>query len=123
MAERSELGTYLEEALSPLGCVVTKRMFGAAGLYCDGTFFAILDDGVLYLKVDEAERGQFEREGSKPFTYQAKGRTIAIASYYRAPERLLDDEQELVAWARRSVEAARRATTSRGRQTERRDRS
>ena len=28
-------------------------MFGGVGLYCGERFFALIDDGILYLKVDD----------------------------------------------------------------------
>ena len=43
-------------------------MFGGVGLYCRGMFFGILAADVLYLKVDETNRPDFERAGSNPFT-------------------------------------------------------
>lgn len=107
MAASSGFTGYLMESLAPLGSIVIKRMFGGAGIYCDGIFFAIVDDDVLYLKTDEGGRAAYEAEGMAPFTYQMKTGPGVLVSYYRAPERLLDDPDELRAWAGRAVQAAR----------------
>ena len=76
-----------------------RRLFGGAGLYADGVMFAILSKDVIYLKADDGTRAAFEREGCAPFSYQAKGGKRAIMSYWRMPERLYDDPDELAVWA------------------------
>jgi DNA transformation protein len=77
-------------------------MFSGAGLYADGVMFAILVDDTLYLKADELFARAFAAEGKGPFTYRRKGRAPVAMSYWEVPERLLDDPEELVAWARRA---------------------
>ena len=88
-------------------------MFGGAGLYADGIMFAILSKDVIYLKADGGTRGAFEREGSTPFSYQAKGGKRAIMSFWRMPERLYDDPDELATWAERALAVARVAGETR----------
>jgi Regulator of competence-specific genes len=44
-------------------------MFGGAGIYREGVMFALVFDGAIFLKVDEASIPEFEREGSRPFVY------------------------------------------------------
>lgn len=102
---------HLKDALAPLGAISVRRMFGGAGIYCKGTIFALVDDDVLYLKADAANRPDFEAEGLGPFVYVGKGKPIAM-SYWRAPERLLDDSEELIAWATKAVAASKVAKAS-----------
>ena len=45
---------HLIELLRSHGRVEARRMFGGHGIYCDGLFIAIVLDGVLYFKADEA---------------------------------------------------------------------
>ena len=87
-----------------------RRLFGGAGLYADGVMFAILSKNVIYLKADDATRAAFEQEGCAPFSYQAMGGQRAIMSYWRMPERLYDDPDELATWAERALAVARRAS-------------
>ncbi|RTL72144.1 MAG: TfoX family protein [Hyphomicrobiales bacterium] len=110
-AERSTFAAFLAEELQPLGPVEARRMFSGAGLFCDGLMFAIIVADVLYLKADDESRGRFEAEGAPPFQYPAKGGRVSL-NYWRAPERLLDDPEELIAWSRAALAVARRKAAS-----------
>jgi DNA transformation protein len=98
---------FLQEVLAPLGPIAVRRMFGGAGIYCDSQVFAFVDDDTLYLKTDEAGRRAFEAEGAGPFRYMTKHGPGELISYWQAPERLLDDPEEMVAWARRALAVAK----------------
>ena len=89
----------LEDILAPLGSIGVRRMFSGAGVYCDGVMFGLVADDVLHLKTDTTTRAKFEAEGCGPFAYDVKGRTVAT-SYWRVPERLYDEPDELVGWSR-----------------------
>ncbi len=66
---------FIRELFSQFRPVTVKRMFGGAGLYCEGLMFGLVFDGAIFLKVDETSIPDFEREGSKPFVYtRAKSR-------------------------------------------------
>ena len=99
---------HLKDALRGLGPVAVRRMFGGAGIYADGVMFALVADDTLYLKADETTKQAFEAEGLAPFGYQGGGRTITLP-YWRAPERLFDDPDEMTDWARAALDVARRA--------------
>jgi len=58
---------FVLDQLEWAGEVVSRRMFGGTGLYCNGTFFAIVDGGRLYFKVDDESRGQYEKYGMQAF--------------------------------------------------------
>ena len=83
-------------------------MFGGAGIYADGIMFALVADGVIYLKADEQNTRDFERERLGPFTYATKAGRRGIRSYRRMPDRLYDDPEELAVWARAAFAAASR---------------
>jgi DNA transformation protein len=72
--------------------------------------FALVFDGAIFLKVDEASIPDFEREGSRPFVYtraKSPGRVGRHSlSYWRLPERLYDDPDELAVWAARALAIA-----------------
>jgi DNA transformation protein len=93
---------FVQDLLSEFGPISIRNMFGGAGIYADGVMFAILVDDTLYLKTDALSARDFAAEGKGPFTYRAKGRAPVAMSYWEVPERLLDDPEELVAWARRA---------------------
>ena len=90
------------------GRVSVRRMFGGFGIYADGMMFALASAGVIYLKTDDQTSAAFEREGMGPFTYSARGRGQTSLSYWRLPDRLYDDPEELAGWARIALAVARR---------------
>jgi DNA transformation protein len=108
MASSGEFRDLIAERLAALGAIAIRRMFGGAGVYCGDTMFGLVDDDVLYLRVDEGNRDAFLAAGSQPFTYARGGERRIALSYYRAPDHLLDDDAELLAWAKRALAAALR---------------
>ncbi len=100
------------EMLSPLGPVRTRAMFGAQGLYVDGLFMAIVDDGQLFLKADDTTRERFVAAGCAPFTYPTKDGERTVMSYYRPPEEALESPPLMLPWARLALEAALRAANA-----------
>src|SRR5262249_2991832 len=74
-------------------------MFGGAGIYAEGRMFALVSDGVIYLKADEHNALAFERERLEPFTYATRTGRRGVMSYRRMPDRLYDDPDELAIWA------------------------
>ena len=106
MAYDADFGEWVREHFRALGRLEIKRMFGGAGVYAAGVMFALLDDGVLWLKGDEALRQAFVAAGSRQFIYPTKdGRTMSMG-YWTLPEPALDDPDEAIAWARRSLDVA-----------------
>ena len=96
------------EMLSPLGPVRVRRMFGGQGLYVDGLFVAIIDDGQLFLKSDDTNRAHFDAAGCAHFTFPKDGEEV-ITSYRRPPEEALESPPLMQPWARLALEAALRA--------------
>ena len=101
----SGYGTYLLDELASLGQVSLRRMFGGAGLFLDGLMIGILEEDVLYLKVAARNRPDFEAAGSEPFTYARMGQEVAL-SFWRLPDEIIEDGEELRAWALKSRAAA-----------------
>ena len=115
MVASDSFAEFLREQLAPLGGVVMRRMFGKTGVFCDGLMFGMITDDNLYLRVDDHNRAAFkEAEAFPPLSYEKKGGTIDL-SFWRAPERLFDEPDELVAWARLALGAARRVALKRHR--------
>jgi len=98
---------FVEELLADFGAVTIRNMFGGAGVYADGVMFAILVDDTLYLKTDEASTRAFESEGMEPFTYAPAGKNRVAMPCWEVPPRLLEETEELVAWAREAHRIAR----------------
>ena len=94
-------------AMMALGPVEARRMFGGYGVFLDGLMFALYAGNALYLKSDAESDARFRAAGSHPFTYERKGRSVAL-SYWRVPAAAEDDAQALLDWAELALAAARR---------------
>src|SRR5260370_12017965 len=100
---------FLIDLFSDFGPVTIRRMFSGYGISADGTNFALALRSGLFFRADEETIPQFEAEGSKPFQYQTRTKTITVNSYWELPARLFDDSEELASWARAALMAAQRA--------------
>ncbi|MBN2133487.1 MAG: TfoX/Sxy family protein [Sedimentisphaerales bacterium] len=106
MGVSEEYLIYVLDQLDSLGPVESRRMFGGAGIYCRGVMFALVADDVLYLKVDDSNRGDFEAAGTEPFRpYPDKA---TVMSYYEVPADVLESRSELADWAQKALLAAER---------------
>jgi DNA transformation protein len=100
---------FLIDLFADFGPVTIRRMFSGFGISADGTNFALALRAGLYLRADEQTIPQFEAEGSQPFQYQTRTKTVTVNSYWQLPARLFDDSEDLAAWARAALAAAQRA--------------
>lgn len=108
MPVSQEFRTHIAELLQPIGAIGVRGMFGGAGVYSGDTMFALIADDTLYFKVDDENRAAFAAAGSGPFVYvPGSGRKVST-SYWMVPEKLMDEPDELVDWARQALAAARR---------------
>ena len=122
MVASDSFAEFLQEQFAPLGSVTMRRMFGKTGVFCNGLMFGMVTDDTLYVRVDDHNRSIFEEGASTPpLNYAKQGRTIDL-SFWRVPERLLDEPDELVVWARAALAAARRVAADRTQTAPRRER-
>jgi DNA transformation protein and related proteins len=103
---------FLLDLFSEFGPVTIRRMFSGFGISVDGTTFALALRGGIYFRADDHTIQRFEAEGSTPFQYQTRTKTVTVRSYWRLPERLYDDPQELAGWARTALAAAQHTALS-----------
>lgn len=90
-------------------------MFGKTGVFCDGVMLGMVASDALYLRVDDGNRDFFaEARSAPPLAYGKGGKSIDLA-FWRVPERLLDEPDEIVAWGREALAAARRVAQKRTR--------
>jgi DNA transformation protein and related proteins len=102
---------FVLDQLEEVDDVTARWMFGGVGLYCSGVFFGIIAGDVLYLKVDDTTRPDYERAGMGPFNpYPGRGGTM---QYYAVPLAVLESGADLVQWARRAVKVATRMPAAR----------
>lgn len=106
---RDDFVEHVCDLLAPLGTVRPKRMFGGWGVYVDEVFMAIVAFDTLWFKVDDVNRPDYEREGSRAFRPWEDRDTVM--SYREVPADVIEDRSRIVAWGRKSVDAARRSAT------------
>jgi DNA transformation protein len=103
---------FIHDLFQPFGAVAVRRMFGGAGLLADGVMFGLVSGGQIYLKADATTVTHFEREECGPFEYSTRNGKRALTSYWRLPDRLYDDADELAQWARQALAAARQGAAA-----------
>ncbi|MEQ1518062.1 MAG: TfoX/Sxy family protein [Usitatibacteraceae bacterium] len=109
MSKRTEFIDYLLELLQPFGDVTARSMFGGYGIYKDAIIFGLVINDVLYFKVDDTNRREFEVRGLEPFVYETKraGGRVSVG-YYQCPEDALESSAVMTDWARSGFAAALR---------------
>ena len=108
MAVSDEFVDYVLDQLAGWGEVSARKMFGGAGLYCDGVMFGLIADDVAYLKVDDSNREDFVRAGASAFNpFPEKTKSI-VMSYYEIPADILEDLELLGKWAERALAVAQK---------------
>jgi DNA transformation protein len=97
-----------------------RRMFGKTGVFCDGVMLGMVTEDTLYFRVDDHNRVTFkEAQSFPPLNYKKRGSAIDL-SFWRVPDRLFDEPDEFVTWARAALAAARRVAAKRERTAPRR---
>jgi len=113
MVASDSFAQFLREQLAPLGHLTMRPMFGKTGVFCDGLMLGMVRDDTLYVRVDDHNRAAFaEAAAFPPLNYAKKGGSIDL-SFWRVPERLFDEPDELIAWARLALAAAGRVAAKR----------
>ena len=102
--------TFKTFALEQLGRVATdiraRSMFGGVGIYAGQLFFALIDDDIVYLTVDDTNRPDFEALGLGPF--QPFGDGGEVMQYYALSADLLEDAEVLEEWVEKALAVALR---------------
>ena len=92
-------------ALAPLG-VRARPMFGGHGLYLGDKFFGLINDGRVFFRTDETSRPDYVSRGMLPF--QPRHRPVGpktVARNFQVPDDILNDPDQLMAWALRAARA------------------
>jgi DNA transformation protein and related proteins len=100
---RDSFRDFVLAQLDAFGDVTSRSMFGGIGLYHRGVFFAIVAADVLYFRVDDGNRRDFELRKAPPFQPYAER---ASTKYFAVPVDILENSDDLAAWARKAVRAA-----------------
>jgi DNA transformation protein and related proteins len=99
---------WLKDLFEVFGPVHLKRMFSGYGVYSGDFCIALAINPGLCMRVDAETRAAFEAAGAVPFTYGKQGKTITVQKWWKLPDSVLDEPEEVAEWARLSLEVARR---------------
>lgn len=101
MAYSKSIASFIQDQLSELGELRTKKMFGALAIYCDDILFAAVMDESFTLKAkDDTLQAEFIELGMTRHTI--KGRDIKMP-YFDVPAALLEDRDALKTLALKSI--------------------
>ncbi|MBS1701148.1 MAG: TfoX/Sxy family protein [Armatimonadetes bacterium] len=91
------------ELLSDAPELTHRAMFGGYGLYTKGKMFAIMDEGVVYLKGDSVSIPIYEEAGGQQFSYLSKDGPMQMKYWsFRDDETLLAHLQDALDTAARA---------------------
>jgi DNA transformation protein and related proteins len=110
MAREDSFAAFILDELQALPDLDCRAMFGGHGLYQDEIFFAIIFKGRLYFKTNAESTGVYRRRGMKPFRPNSRQ---TLKNYYEVPAEIIEDRDELAAWAKRAIAVARDASKRR----------
>ena len=100
--------SYRTFVLEQIGRVITrvrgKSMFGGVGVYSGDHFFALIDDDVLFFKVDDSTRHEFIAAGMRAWSPFDDDREMK--GYYELPAELLEEPDDLKSWVEKAVRVA-----------------
>ena len=88
-------------------------MFGKSGVFCDGVMLGMVTENTLYFRVGDLNRLMFkEAEALAPLNDLKQGSVVDLL-FWQVPERLMDEPDTLLVWARAALAAAHRVAANR----------
>lgn len=104
MAVSVSFRTFVLEQLGQVRPVSFRPMFGGLCFFAEGRAFALASRDVLYFKVDDTNRPDFEAAGMGPFL--PFGDPAKPMQYYELPAEVLEDPDELGPWMVKAIAVA-----------------
>ncbi|MHB1187554.1 TfoX/Sxy family protein [Thiobacillus sp.] len=103
---------FVAEQMAFVGGLRIRAMFGGYGIYQDDCMFALIADDRLYFKADATTRAEFEAKGLSPFTYVARGKSMAM-QYFEAPPEVFEEQEAMRTWVDKAYGTALKANRAR----------
>ncbi len=91
---------FVLDQLGAMPDLTVKAMFGGYGLYHVASFFGIVHKSRLFFKTNAITQPLFRSRGMQPFR---PGARQTLTRYYEVPVDILEDRQELTAWAQHAA--------------------
>lgn len=112
-----EFTRFVLDQLGRVPALTSAPFFGGIGLRSGASFFGMIMDGTLYFSTSPATRAEYEKRGSRCFSYAKQGK-VQATKLFEVPAEVLDDADMLRVWAQRAIADSgkkRKAGTSRKR--------
>ena len=105
MAVQPQFLAYILEQLAGVKDLRSRRMFSGVGLYSGELFFGLIHDDTLFFKTDGSTSADYIARGMPRFMPFPE-RPAAVMAYYQVPADIIEDDEALHTWARKSVAVA-----------------
>ena len=96
---------FVVDQLRELRGLRCRRMFGGYGLYDGEASFGIIAGDRLYFKTDAASVAPYRERGMEPFRPNPRQ---TLKNYYEVPPDVIEEQDQLTAWAAAAVRCQRR---------------
>jgi len=104
MALNEDYKNFILDQLSGFGEFEIKNQFGGSALMSEGVAFGKIKHDKLWLKVDNTNIDDFVKYNMPQYTY-GKDNSRKL-HFYEAPVEIIEDRDQLVEWAKKSLQAA-----------------
>lgn len=104
---QSAFADFVVEQMAGISGIGKRAMFGGFGIYRNGLMFALIADESLYFKANDFLADEFTALNLPPFEFQSKGKTMVL-KYYRAPESVFEEAEQMAVWADKAYHCALR---------------
>lgn len=94
-----------KQQLASLGDVRSRAQFGGYSLSVERTVFALINDGLLYLRASEPIQQYFRQHQAKPFIFSKRGGDVCL-NYYQVEADLWQQPNLLLELSRSALVAA-----------------
>jgi DNA transformation protein len=105
MRDNSSLANYVVEQLSFLGRISSRSIFGGIGIFHEERLLGIVINGALYLHTGEANIEEYVSRGMPQFKPYPNAFDLTT-DHHQTPPEVVDNPEELKAWAERALAAA-----------------
>ena len=112
-----EFTRFVLDQLARVPALSSAPFFGGIGLRSGASFFGMIMDGTLYFSTSPATRVDYQKLGSRCFSYVKQGKRQET-KLFEVPAEVLDDTDTLRDWAQRAIVDSgkkRKAATARKR--------
>lgn len=103
---RDEFKHFVLDQLARVPALSSAPFFGGIGLRSGANFFGMIMGGTLYFSTSPATREEYQKLGSRCFSYTKKDGKVQDTKLFEVPAEVLDDAETLREWANRAIVAS-----------------